>query len=142
MTKEFLARLEAHVFQTLLERSLVALGNLVECRDRAVDSNAHTWVCAVGDAWLNVGRVVVYLPVEDGVVAGFQRFPISHGTVPVLTLGRIFLTLDISESLLVRCYETTAGTHLDGQVAEGQTTFHAHVSHHVAGILHEVARSA
>ena len=141
MTKQFLARLKAHIFQTLLERSLVALRNLVECGDRAVDGNAHTWVRAVSDARLNVSSVVGHLTVEDSVIAGFQCLPIGDGTLPVLTLGRIFLTLDIGERLLVRCYETTAGTHLDGQVAECQTAFHAHVAHHVAGILHEVACS-
>ena len=78
--------------------------------------------------------------VEHGIVAALQRLPVGHTTLPLLALRRKLAPFQIGESGLVGGNETASGTHLDGEVAEGQASFHRHVAHHVARILHEIAR--
>ena len=124
MTLEFLAWLEAHVVQALLETSLLFLWNLIERWDAFGDADTHTWVGTVGDAWFDILCLESQLLVEYSVIATLQGLPVSHSLVPLFTLRCIFTTLDVLECCLIRSYETTTGTHLDGEVAESQTTFH------------------
>ena len=53
-----------------------------------------------------------------------RGLPVSHCLVPLFTLRCIFTALDVLECSLIRSYEATTGTHLDREVAEGETTFH------------------
>ena len=124
MTLEFLAWLEAHVVQALLETSLLFLWNLIERWDAFGDADTHTWVGTVGDAWFDILCLESQLLVEYSIIATLQGLPVSHSLVPLFTLRCIFATLDILECCLIRSYETTTGTHLDREVAESQTTFH------------------
>ena len=124
MTLQFFAWLEAHIVQALLETSLLFLRNLIKSWDILCDTDTHTWVGTVGDAWFDILCLESQLLVEDSVIATLQGLPVSHSLVPLFTLRCIFTTLDVLECGLIRSYETTTGTHLDREVAEGETTFH------------------
>ena len=124
MTLQFLAWLEAHIVETLLETSLLFLWNLIERWDAFGNADTHTRVGTVGDAWFDILCLESQLLVEDCVIATLQGLPVSHSLVPLFTLRCIFTALDVLECGLIRSYETTTGTHLDREVAEGETTFH------------------
>ena len=141
MTLQFLAWLEAHVVEALLETSLLFLWNLIESWDILCDTDTHTWVSTVSDTWFDILGLESQLLVEDSIIATLQGLPVSHSLVPLFTLRCIFTTLDVLECCLIRSYETTTGTHLDREVAEGETTFHRHILHYIATVLNEVTGS-
>ena len=141
MTLEFLAWLETHVVEALLETSLLFLRNLIERWDAFGDADTHTWVGTIGDAWFDILGVESQLLVEDSIIATLQGLPVSHSLVPLFTLRCIFTTLDVLECCLIRSYETTTGTHLNREVTEGKTTFHRHIFHYIATVLNEVTGS-
>ena len=124
MTLEFLAWLEAHVVEALLEASLLFLWNLIESWDAFGNADTHTRIGTVGDTWFDILCLESQLLVEDSVIATLQGLPVSYSLVPLFTLRCIFTSLDVLECGLIRSYETTTGTHLDREVAEGETTFH------------------
>jgi len=141
MTLQFLAWLEAHVVQALLETSLLFLWNLIESWDAFGDTDTHTRVGTVSDTWFDILCLESQLLVEYSVIATLQGLPVSHSLVPLFTLRRIFTTLDVFECGLIRSHEATTGTHLDREVAEGETTFHRHILHDIATVLNEVTGS-
>ena len=141
MTLEFLAWLEAHVVEALLETSLLFLRNLIESWDIPGNADTHTWVGTIGDTWFDILCLESQLFVEYSIIATLQGLPVSHSLVPLFTLRCIFTTLDVLECCLIRSYETTTGTHLDREVTEGKTTFHRHILHYIATVLNEVTGS-
>ena len=142
VSEELLARLETHILKALLERSLTLLVYSVECRYALSDANAHTWVGAVGDAWLYFCSIEGKLFVEYGIVATLQCLPISNSLIPCLSLWGILATLDISKCRFVWSYKSATRSHLDREVAEGETILHRHIANHIAGILYKIACSS
>ncbi|CDC27281.1 flp pilus assembly protein TadG [Prevotella sp. CAG:386] len=138
MTLQFLAWLEAHVVEALLETSLLFLRNLIECWDALGNADTHTWVSTISDTWFDILCLESQLFVEDCVITTLQGLPVSHSLVPLFTLRCIFTTLDVLECCLIRSYEATTGTHLDREIAESETTFHRHIFHYITTVLYEV----
>ena len=141
MTLEFLAWLEAHVVEALLETSLLFLWNLIESWDILCNADTHTWVGTVSDTWFDILCIESQLLVEDSVIATLQGLPVSYSLVPLFTLRCIFTTLDVLECCFIRSYETTTSTHLNREITESQTTFHRHILHYITTVLNEVTGS-
>ena len=117
------------------------MGHLRVSRNRLCDTDAHTGIRSVSDAWLDVSSIKDQFLVEDGIIATLQGLPFCHSLIPGLTLRCIFLTFYIIKGGLVGCYEAATGTHLYREIAECQATFHRHGGDNIACILDEIARS-
>ncbi len=106
---------EAHIVQRTLSRVR---------RDGTVNRHTHTRIRSVSDHWTDVSGIEHIFLVKDSVFSAAKGSPIFHRLVPVFPLRRELTAFEIGESGLVWGHETSAGSHLDRQVAECQTTFH------------------
>ena len=79
--------------------------------------------------------------VEFGIGVTVKFAPFSQFLFPGFGTGREFTVFQIVESDLVGSDHTTAGTHFDRQVADGQTFFHCRVANRFAGIFNEITGS-
>ena len=139
MTQQFFTGFKPHIAERLQEASLSRLWYGVEHWHTFGDADTHAGIGAVGDTRLDVGSIEGEFLVEYGIIPTLQRLPVSHGLVPFLTLRGILPTFYIIKGNLIGSHKAAAGTHLYGEIAERQTAFHRHFTHHVTAIFHEIA---
>ena len=75
-------------------------------------------------------------------VVGAQGFPVAHGLVPGVALGRFRPALEILVDLLVRRDEAGLGAAFDRHVADRHAAFDRDVADRFAGIFERVAGAA
>ena len=124
---------EAHIVQRTLSRVR---------RDGTVNRHTHARIRSVSDHRADVRGVKHIFLVKDSVVSAAKGSPIFHRLVPVSPLRRELTAFQVGESGLVRSHETSAGSHLDRQVAECQTAFHREAADCRAGIFNKVPGGA
>ena len=106
------------------------------------DTHAHARVGTVGDHRFDILGVEGDFTVEHRILTASEGLPVGHRLLPCLPLRRMLTPLQVGEGHLVRSDESAARTHLDGEVAEGETALHGHVADSRPGIFHEVTRGA
>ena len=121
------------------ERCPTRLVDGVEFWNGLGDAHTHARVGSVSDHWFDILGLEVEFAVEYCVVTTLERLPVFHGLVPLLAFRCVLATFDIGEGFLVGCDESAPGSHLDGEVAERESSLHAEVAHSRASIFHEIA---
>ena len=134
-----LTRLKLHVSQLVQESLAVLLGDALQRGYTLIDGNACAWVCTISDAGLDVLGLEGDLLVEDSIGVTLQLFPALYSTVPLLTLGSIFTTLQVFEGGFVGSNDASARAHLNGEIGERETTLHAQRSDGATCIFHGIA---
>ena len=69
MTEQFVTRLEAHIVEALLEACLSVLVYLVKCRYGLGNTDAHSWIGSISDAWLYILAIEVEFLVKYCILA-------------------------------------------------------------------------
>ena len=132
---------KSHIPQRLAKRCLGGLSHTFCGRNSLSDTHAHTGIGSVGNHRFDISSIVAYLLIKDSILIALECLPIGQRLLPLFTLGCIFTAFDVSKGGFIRSHHPTTGTHLNREVAEGETSLHRETAYGLAGILHKISRS-
>ncbi|CDD49491.1 flp pilus assembly protein TadG [Bacteroides sp. CAG:875] len=138
LAQQTFTRLETHVMQGFFKRTLFHVTHTFCSGDMSRNGHTHSRIGTISNHRLDICRIKTNLLVEHGIVIALQRLPISQCLVPFRSFRRIFTTFNVFKGHFVRRNHSSAGTHLDRQVAQGETSFHGQAADSFTGIFHKV----
>ena len=130
--------MELHIVKHGKELCTVCLGNAFQFGNALVNGNSGTGIGSVSDSGSNVLGTIGHFLVEHSIRVAVKLLPFLNSLVPCLSLGGILTSLQVFKGDFIGSDESGATTHLNGQVGQCETAFHAHVANGGAGIFHSI----